>query len=535
MPGEVDRIRFSARKGQSLVIQAQARDLIPYLADAVPGWFQATLALFDAKGVEVAYTDDFRFNPDPVLHYVIPRAGEYTLEIKDSIYRGREDFVYRLSLGELPFVTSIFPLGGPAGVATAVEFTGWNLAPEQRTQTVRFAAAGRQSLAVTNHGHRSNRVPFAVDDWPDCRELEPNDLSRAAQTVALPVIINGRIQAADDVDVFRFAGRAGQEIVAEVMARRLNSPLDSGLQLLDAQGRQIAFNDDYADRGAGLETHHADSYLRATLPVEGIYYLHLRDTQQGSGPEYAYRLRLCPPRPDFQLRVVPSSLTLRGGATVPLTVFALRQDGFTNEIHLRLTDAPAGFKLSGATIPAGQDKVRFTLTAPPTPSLEPVKLALVGQALQADQKIERPAVAADDRMQAFIYQHLVPAEELNVLVLSRGMQRGSPRLLTEAPVRIPVGGVARVQFQSPSQVPLGKLNLELSEPPEGVSIQKISPSREGVEIELIAQADKAKSGTCGNLIVATYLDRPNAAGAGKNRRPPAGALPAIPFEIVSGP
>jgi len=39
-PGEADRYRFQARKGQELVIAASARELIPYLADAVPGWFK---------------------------------------------------------------------------------------------------------------------------------------------------------------------------------------------------------------------------------------------------------------------------------------------------------------------------------------------------------------------------------------------------------------------------------------------------------------------------------------------------------------
>ena len=89
LPGEVDRFRFTARQGQKLTLAAGARALIPYLADAVPGWFQATLALYDAKGKEVAYDDDFRFNPDPVLFYKIPADGDYTVEIKDSIYRKR--------------------------------------------------------------------------------------------------------------------------------------------------------------------------------------------------------------------------------------------------------------------------------------------------------------------------------------------------------------------------------------------------------------------------------------------------------------
>ena len=115
MPGDVDRFRFRAQKGQKLVFVASARNLIPYLPDAVPGWFQATLSLSDSKGKEVAYDDDFRFSPDPLIYFEVPASGDYVLEIKDSIYRGREDFVYRVECGELPFVTGVFPLGGQAG------------------------------------------------------------------------------------------------------------------------------------------------------------------------------------------------------------------------------------------------------------------------------------------------------------------------------------------------------------------------------------------------------------------------------------
>ena len=87
----------------------------------MPGWFQAALTLYDSKGREVAYNDDFRFRPDPVLLCQIPADGEYVLEVKDAIYRGREDFVYRITLGELPFVTGIYPLGGQAGRTTTRE------------------------------------------------------------------------------------------------------------------------------------------------------------------------------------------------------------------------------------------------------------------------------------------------------------------------------------------------------------------------------------------------------------------------------
>ena len=49
----------------------------------------------------------------------------------------------------------------------------------------------------------SNRVPFAVDTLPECLEKEPNNDPETAQAVTLPVIVNGRIDAPDDVDVFR--------------------------------------------------------------------------------------------------------------------------------------------------------------------------------------------------------------------------------------------------------------------------------------------------------------------------------------------
>ena len=163
MPGGVDRYRFSATRGQQLVIAASARTLIPYLADAVPGWFEAVLTIYDAKGKELASDERFRFKPDPVIHFEVPRDGEYTVEIHDSIFRGREDFVYRLAIGELPFVTGIFPLGGRLGEKTTVALTGWNL-PEKTLTHDNSEVPGITSLT----GKFFNAVPFAVDDLPEC-------------------------------------------------------------------------------------------------------------------------------------------------------------------------------------------------------------------------------------------------------------------------------------------------------------------------------------------------------------------------------
>jgi len=432
LEGTVDRYRFEARKGMKLVIISSARELIPYIADAVPGWFQATLALYDASGNEVAYNDDFRFNPDPVLYYEIPADGEYVLAIKDSIYRGREDFVYRITVGEIPFITSIFPLGGSVGTTTKVELTGWNLPVNEITVDNNGKVPGIYPVSLYKNEKVSNFVPFAVDDLPECFEKEPDSQHRTAQAVTLPIIVNGQIDHPNDRDYFKFEGNAGDRIVAEVSARRLNSPLDAMLKFTDASGRQIAVNDDYEDKGSGLETHHADSYLTVTLPSAGTYFVEVVDTQHQGCPDYAYRLRISEPRPDFALRVTPSSVNLRAGGTVPVAVYAVRYDGFTNSIEIALKDAPAGFKLSASTISATQEQAWVTLTAPALAQKQPVELKFEGKSVINDKVVIHPAIPAEDMMQAFFYRHLVPSEEMLVGVggSSGARLKKSPRKKT---------------------------------------------------------------------------------------------------------
>ncbi len=535
MPGGVDRFRFKATKGQRLVAAVSARSLIPYLADAVPGWFQATLALYDSKGVELAYADDYRFNPDPVITCQIPEDGEYIIEIKDAIYRGREDFVYRIAIGQLPFVASVFPLGSRIGSQPVIELNGWNLSAARITQDMRGKASGVYPLFVGKDQPLGGCVPFALDTLPECFEQEPNNAAQSAQAVSLPIIVNGRIHQPSDIDIFRFEARANDQIVAEVHARRLNSPLDSCLKLTDSTGRQIAFNDDHEDKAAGLTTHHADSYLRATIPETGVYCLQLSDTQRKGGSEYAYRLRVSPPRPDFDLRIAPSSINLRAGATIPITVFALRKDGFAGDIELSLKNAPIGFFLGGNRVPAGQDQVRLTLSVSAISPNQTIPLQIEGRATIHGREVSHPVVPADDMMQAFAYRHLVPAQQLLVTVAGRIGMRNPPRVLTPGPIRIVWGGTARIRVATPAGAFQPKMRFELNEPPEGITLQSASPTREGVELVVQADSAKVKTGLRGTLILDVLADRPNTAQnpQANRRRLPITTLPAIPFEVVA--
>lgn len=604
-PGGVDHYAFQARKGAQLVIAVQARDLIPYLADAVPGWFQPVVALHDAKGREVAYADHFRFSPDPVLCYDVPQDGVYLLEIRDALYRGREDFVYRVTLGEVPFVTDIFPLGGGLRVPATVQLAGWNLT-QRKITLMPLTAEGIHPVPALANGFASSGAAFATDALPEVMEVEPNNEPSRAQPVSLPVIINGRIDSPGDVDVFVITCRAGERVVAETYARRLNSPLDSWLKVTDATGRQIAFNDDCEDKGAGLQTHSADSSLTFTANASGSYYIHVGDAQGKGGPEYAYRLRISEPMPDFALRMVPSCINVRPGAIVPVTVYALRKDGFNGDITLALKNAPAGFLLDGGCIPAGQDKVQVTLTVPqgpaaspppvspwpvtspaasPTPPSPPttdspiakslatssqiasvapssppvairplasppaipsaspppfhqVSLTLEGRASIDGREVSRLVVAADDRTQAFMYHHLVPANEFLVVISGAERGRAPIKVVNGEPMKMPVNGPSQSILALTGGRPIfamGETQLQLHDPPEGISVEAYSQASEGTSISFKADPAKVKPGLKGNLIVEVFVERTSPSKDGKaaeKKRFSTGFLPAIPFEVV---
>lgn len=544
MPGEIDRIRIQASEGQQMVIRLQARALIPYLADAVPGWFQATLALYDPDGEQVAFTDDYRFDPDPVVICEIPADGVYELEVRDAIYRGREDFVYRIAVGELPFVTRTFPLGGREGAATNASIEGCNL-PCEILPLDTAEGCGLRQAAVGDVRSACGQVTYAVDSLPESLEEEPNDASDEAQQFAFPHVINGRIADPGDTDAFSFEGVAGDEIVAEVYARRLDSPLDSVLQLLSPDGERLALNDDYKDPEMGLITHHADSYVRVELPADGTYTVLLSDAQQAGSMAHAYRLHLRPARPDFALRLVPSTINVGPGRSTQVKIHALRKDGFEGPIDVALAEAPEGFTMAGTRIEADEEAVEARVSAPGGAQRQVTPIRVEGSALIDGETVVRPAVPAEDQMQAFLWRFLVPRQELLVAVtgppsvpavwqpLVPGVQ-----LANDGPVRIPLGGTALVEVEAPETLPapagtdLDAVRFRLSNRPRGVTLRHANVGPEGVTLTLKADPNIAAPGDAAYAIVQAFTEPVDAAEAARSGRVPLGVLPAIPFEVV---
>ncbi len=535
MPGDVDRFWFEAKKGTKLVTHCAARGLIPYLADAVPGWFQAVLHLYDDQGNEVAFADSLGFLHDPVLYFEIPKDGNYAIEVHDSIYRGREDFTYRISIGEIPYVTGLFPLGGRAGQPCTVQVKGWNLPIKTIDLEPSFyrGGGGIRPDVLEQNNIFSNRVGFIVDTLREVAEEEPNDNPNAAQDVGSPVVINGRIDRPGDVDFFKFSGLGA--VVAEVYARRMYSPLDSVVRLTDESGKVLAYDDDYEDKAWPMITHHADSRLLTT--TKGAQYISISDAQGRGGPDFAYRLYIRPPRPDFDLRVTPSSVTAQAGTCVPITVHAIRKDGFNDDIALELVNPPKGFGLSGAWVPGKEDKVRLTLSVTTEAAKEPFLLQLNGYATIQGRRFSRPAFPADEMTQAFILRHIVPTKDWAVFVT--GKPAGKPPCTSvDSGLRLPAEGIGQARFMVDQGVDAHNLRFELSEPPKGITLEQPVPvglSR-GLVVPVKCDPETVKAGLKGNLLFVLSQEHSYVNKTDKKlvtSRSVIGMLPAVPFEVVS--
>jgi hypothetical protein len=230
--GDVDTFRFTARAGRQVVLRATAVGLGSRLDPA--------LTVLDASGAVLASNDDFGETREPLIVYTPKADGTFLLRVTDSLNTGSPRHVYRLTIGEVPFLTSVYPLGRRAGSRLPVRVQGANLG-DVRTGTVGAPLPESPELTPVDVtaplGQALNRLQIAMGRYPEVEEVESP--AAGGQRVTLPVTVNGRLHhagATADEDLFRFTAARGQQVVISVAANRLGSPLDSVVEVLDAHG-----------------------------------------------------------------------------------------------------------------------------------------------------------------------------------------------------------------------------------------------------------------------------------------------------------
>lgn len=106
-----------------------------------------------------------------------------------------------------------------------------------------------------------------------------------------------------------------------------------------------------------------DSLVHFTAPADGDYQIHIKDVRGMSGENFAYRLSVREPRPDFRLSISPANPNVPRGGSIPVEVVAFREDGFDDLIHVTIEDLPAGITATSGVIASGQVRATLLLSA----------------------------------------------------------------------------------------------------------------------------------------------------------------------------
>jgi hypothetical protein len=449
-PTDVDYFRFDAAAGQSWVFDVEAGN--------VGSALRPVLTLYDSQGRELNRT--LRRSPDERLVHTFDKAGSYAISVHEAAYQGSEFGTYLLRIGNLPFATSIFPLGGRIGETVAVTFGGGNLAEPlvHHVDLSQRAGTGRERLQAPYADQVvASPMLFEASDLPSAIEQEPNDETAQAATLALPVIVDGRIDRPGDVDHFRFAGRAGERIVIRVAAFQLGSRADLAASILDAAGNELLAVDDLelpppeapVVRSINPRLTQEDPLVDFTVPADGEFTLVLSEVSGNGGPEFAYRVELSAPRPRFELVAQPgvalppveaqdpnqqdqgqrvtdnfagdgtAALTIDRGGSGVIIVRALRND-YAGPINLAVEGLPAGVQAAPALLDTGQTDAELTFVADFEAPSTAAFVRIVGTATLDQGELRR--VAAQPVIFSSLPGNGEAAQELSVVAVGVSQQ-----------------------------------------------------------------------------------------------------------------
>jgi hypothetical protein len=410
---QVDYCRFKAAKGQELIFEVEA------FRRGSP--LDSSLAILNSKGEELARSEDV-LGLDSLLAFIVPSDGEYMIQLRDFRHQGGGNYSYRLYAGVLPYLGTIFPFGAQRGTRASVSLEGYNLAGTTNlTLDISSSAPlGRQDIRASTPNGLSNPYPFDVSEYPDFFETEPNHGDAQPNAISVPVVINGRIGAPQDIDRFKFKSDKDQKLVCEVIARRFGSPLDALLVLSDASGTILQQNDD---------ANGADARIEFDAKKDAEYILTLRDLTRRGGDKFVYRLAVRPPaaaESGFTARFLPDTIRVHRGGISRVRCEVTRLPGFIGPVRFAMDDLPAGVFAEPLVLPPGSTGAVMTITASKNAVLGSSPFTITASGLVGGNEFSRvaePLAGNQPARQAFLTVLDEAPFALELLTLSASIEQ----------------------------------------------------------------------------------------------------------------
>ncbi|MCO6459676.1 MAG: PPC domain-containing protein [Pirellulaceae bacterium] len=255
-------------------------------------------------------------------------------------------------------MTSIYPPGGKQGAQVEVTVGGAELEdlralvishpgitaqqkmtepsefqPEPRKVNNQFVVSiaadvppGIYEARVVGRFGASNPRAFVVGTLDEVLDDGANKQLSTARSVPVGTLVNGRVDASSQ-DYYKLSLKAGERVLIDCRAQRIDSKMDPALVLYDASGREILRNRDMNG---------ADPMLDFTAPADGDYTVGVFDFLYGGGNDHFYRLAIhAAPHLDFVLP--PAGLP---GSNDSYTIYGRNLPGGKPVAGMELNGAP---------------------------------------------------------------------------------------------------------------------------------------------------------------------------------------------------
>jgi hypothetical protein len=214
--GDVVHFRIDVQKGQEVGVQA----FVPPGSKLDP-----VLMATGPTGTTIA-------DGNATMGFKALSTGVYVVSLRDREYRGGNDFSYRLHVGPIPIVTRVFPLGLQRGTTAAVALNGVFLDDRRAMVTVPETASIGSRLPVpakSKLGTPLGSPTIIVSEFQEHLGVRRLPMSSTN---------NHFVTDTTGADT-EFPATKGQPVVLDVEARRLGSPLDPVLEILDSTGKPL--------------------------------------------------------------------------------------------------------------------------------------------------------------------------------------------------------------------------------------------------------------------------------------------------------